>query len=394
MSLSTPTTSQLSTTLVSQLEAQLSQTVPLLPKAALRVLAKVLAGVVVLLYKYAGFIFLQLFVRHASFQPTTVNGRVFVPLVEWGRLIGAGDPGEGVRAQLVISVPVLVQSGSIEAGRLYTGPNGVTYRVVSNVLLNAAAVSVTVEAISDPSGAEGFGTIGNLANGSKLSLAVPLANVSREGTVTSTAVQGAEPELEEDYRERVIRFFQRRPQGGAYADYSLWGLDAPGVVSVFPYSSATPGLIDLYVESSTLPDGLASPTHLSAVDAAINFDPANGSATRRPVNAPVNIYSIIRTGFDLEISNLTAPNLAQTRTAVESATDEWLRGREPFIEGLSTLPRRDRITQPELAGVIAAIVAANGGSYTGLVLRRSGIVIAAYTLSAGELAKRGTVSYT
>lgn len=392
MSLATPTTSQLSTTLVSQIEASLSQTVPLLPKAALRVLAKALAGVVVILYKYAGFIFLQLFVQAASFAETTVNGRVLRPLVEWGRLIGAGDPGPGERAQLVLSVPVLVQSGSLEAGRLYTGPNGVTYRVTANVPLNASSVSVTVEALSDPNGNEGYGSIGNLANGSKLSLAVPLANVSREGTVTSTAVQGSEPELEEDYRDRVIARFQRRPQGGSYADYSLWGLDAAGIVAVYPYKAALPGQIDLYVESTTAPDGLASPTQLAAVITASNFD-EEGRATRRPVNDALNAYSITRTAFDLEIQNLQAPNVTDTQAAISSGVDQWLRDREPYIEGLSVLPRKDRITQPELAGIISGIVAANGGSFSGLVVRRASVIVTSYTLTAGELAKRGTVTY-
>ena len=92
MSLTTPTTKQISDNIISQIEATISQSVPLLPKAFIRVLAKALAGVVTILYKYAGFIFLQMFVRYASFSETTINGKTLTPLVEWGRLIGVGDP--------------------------------------------------------------------------------------------------------------------------------------------------------------------------------------------------------------------------------------------------------------------------------------------------------------
>jgi hypothetical protein len=92
MSLQTPTTKEISESIIAQLEASLNQSIPLLPKSFLRVLAKTLAGVFVLLYKYAGFMFLQMFVQTASAKQTTVNGKTFTPLTQWGRLIGVGDP--------------------------------------------------------------------------------------------------------------------------------------------------------------------------------------------------------------------------------------------------------------------------------------------------------------
>lgn len=391
MSLTTPTTSQLRDTILAQIESSLSQTVPLLPKAALRVLAAIFAGVAIILYRYAGFIFLQLFVKYASFEATTVNGKTIRPLVDWGELIGEGPPDDGTQAQLVIAVTVVTQSGQINAGTLYTGQNGVTYSVVSSVLLNAASVSVTIRAVDDPNRGEGYGTIGNLANGSKVSLAVTLANVAREATVTSTAVEGAEPELEETYRQRVIQRFQRRPQGGAYADYWTWARDASGVVNVYPYASATPGVVEVYIESNVAPDGLAGAQLLADALALINLD-LDGEALRKPVTAGAVTRSITRSALDIEVDGLEAPDPAATMTAISEGVDEWLRGREPFIEGLSVLPRKDRITQPEVAGVVAGIAAANGATYTSLTLKKAGIILTAYTLSHGEKAKLGTAT--
>ena len=92
MSLSTPTTKEISDNIIAQLEASLNQAIPLLPKSFLRVLSKVLAGVFILLYKYVGFMFLQIFVDAASASATEVNGKTVVPLTAWGRLIGVGDP--------------------------------------------------------------------------------------------------------------------------------------------------------------------------------------------------------------------------------------------------------------------------------------------------------------
>ena len=179
MSLAVPTTSEVSDTIVSQLEASLSQTIPLLPKAFSRVLAKVLAGVFVLIYKYAGFIFLQLFVQYASFQETTINGKTIRPLVEWGRLIGVGDPDEATRAELVVDVTVTNQTGQLAAGaHLLRAETGVGYQTLYPVDLDAATVQVAIRATSDEDGNGGEGTIGNLNAGDEISFVNPLPNVA------------------------------------------------------------------------------------------------------------------------------------------------------------------------------------------------------------------------
>ena len=99
MSLTTPTTKDISDNIIAQLEATLNQTIPLLPKSFLRVLAKVLGGVFVLLYKYGGFMFLQMVVSTESINETMVNGKVFSHFIEWGRLIGIGDPVAATQAE-------------------------------------------------------------------------------------------------------------------------------------------------------------------------------------------------------------------------------------------------------------------------------------------------------
>ena len=67
MSLETPTTKDINELIINQLEASFNTTISLLPKSFLRVLSKTIAAVFTLLYKYCGFIFLQIFVKTASF---------------------------------------------------------------------------------------------------------------------------------------------------------------------------------------------------------------------------------------------------------------------------------------------------------------------------------------
>lgn len=395
----TPTTQQIATNIVAQLEAALSQTIPLLPKAFSRVLAKVLAGVFVVLYKYAGFSLLQMFVQYASFEETEVNGVIIRPLVEWGRLIGVGDPNAAEQAELEIEVTVLNQTGSLAGGsQLLYAPTGVVYLTVAAVPLNAATVTVIARASSDQDGGDGAGVIGNLEVGQVLQFAQPIAAVATNAEVTGSNVVGAEGETEEAYRSRVIRRFQRRPQGGAYADYDAWGGDVEGVRKVFPYTG-DPGEVDVYVEATidVDPDGIPPAPLLDDVEDAINFDPdeappPSGLANRRPANAAVNVLPITRTAFDVDIAGFIAEDGPTVLAAIELGLDEFLRSREPFIVGLSALPRLDRVTQGAVAGVVNEIAEANAASVAQVTLLRAASPIVEYTLDPGELAKLGSLT--
>lgn len=385
MSLAVPTTQEISDTLITQLEASLSQTIPILPKAFARVLAKVLAGVVILLYKYCGFIFLQIFVPHATMRETTINGKRVRPLVEWGRLIGVGDPGQAGRAELVVNVTVTNQDGDLGAGsQLVRTETGVIYQVVAPVPLDAATVPVRIKAFSDQDGNGGAGAIGNLIAGDIVSFANPLPNVASNATVVSVAVAGVDAESPESYREKVIRRFRRRPQGGAYADYQLWAEEVEGIVNAYPYTG-DPGEVDVYIEatedSSGSPDGIPTAPQLAAVLASINFD-ESGLATRRPANAAINVLPISRQAFVVTVSGLT-PSTAELQQAIEDGIDEYLRTREPYIEGLSNLPREDRITEAAVGGLIDGIASAAGASVTTVSISPG----PSHTLQHGEKAK-------
>jgi uncharacterized phage protein gp47/JayE len=394
MALTTPTTAQVAANIIAQLEAALSQTIPLLPKAFTRVLAKVLAGVFITLYKYAGFSLLQQFVSTASFEETDVNGTLIRPLVEWGRLVDVADPLPAAQAELTITVTVLNQTGSLPGGsQLLYAPSGVVYQTTAAVALNAATVSATIRAASDQNGGDGSGTQGNLEPGTLVQFASPLPQVATNATVTAITVSGAEAETEDSYRARVLRRYQRRPQGGAYADYQAWGTEVSGIRNVYPYTG-DPGEVDVYVETFGSPDGIPNPAELDSVLESIEFDPEEspsptGLANRRPANAAVNVLAITRTGFDVTITGLSTADVVDE---LEQGLDEFLRSREPFIVGLSSLPRLDRITQGAVAGVIQEIAEANGATVASVTLSRASITIIEYTLARGELAKLGTLT--
>lgn len=394
--MSTPTTAELDAQIVASIESAISQTVPLFPKAFVRVLSKVLGGTLVLLYRYVGFMLLQQYVTTATMRETTVNGQKVRPLVEQGKQFGVGEPEDATHAELVVTITVLTQVGSLPAGQLFSrDETGVIYALTAAVLLDAATVQGTVKAVSDQDGGGGAGEIGNLAVGDALSIVSAPAQVEPEATVASVAVVGEDAEEQEDYRARILRHTQFRPQGGAPADYREWGETVAGVKAIYPYKSEPyPGGVTVYVEAIAAVDADGIPTDaiLDAVEDAIALN-QDGLATNRPTNDLVDVFPITRIGFEVLIGGLQADGRElEVQTQIDEGLDEYLRTREPYIVGLSMLPRGDHITQGGVGGVAHEIAAANGATFQTVTLRIEGVVITAYRLEAGQLAKLDTDS--
>jgi uncharacterized phage protein gp47/JayE len=390
----TPTTKQVSDNIIAQVSAQLAQTVPFFPKSFIRVMAQALAGLIVVLYKYAGFIWLQLFVRTASDAETTINGRIVRPLREWGALVGIDEPKPASQAELTINVSVTNQTGFLRTGSQLIYPStGVTYLVTGDIALNAPTVSAVVRASGDQQGGDGAGTIGNLPNGAQLQFVNPLPNIGRVATVTGQVVTGADAEDVEVYRQRILDRFQKRPQGGAYADYEQWGEEAAGVLTVYPYTSECPGQVDIYVESATEQDGIPTNAQIQAALDLIELD-QNGLASRRPIGALVNGFPITRLAFDVRVLGLSVPgDLATVRDQIEAALIDYFLSREPYIVGLSVGARSDRITATGVGGVVDQVVGAAGGVFTTLQVKRNGVDASVYILGVGEKAKLGALTY-
>lgn len=392
MSLQTPTTSDINVIIIAQLEATLNQTIPLFPKSFNRVLSKALAALYIILYKYAGNSQLQQFVKTASIDETIINGVIVRPLIFWGRLIGADDPTAAIQAEFIIDITVTNQIGSLPSGsQLLNSDNGVTYITIGSVLLDASTVQATIRAASDQTGGDGSGAIGNLNVSDIVSFANPLPNVSRNAVIASQTTIGVDIEDTEVYRQRVEDLFQKRPQGGAYADYEIWGEEVAGIINIYPYTSDFPGQVDVYVEADTSldPDGVPNNTQLQAVLDNINTN-ENGLASRRPANALVNALAIIRTGFDVEVSGMIIDNLADVQAQIQTAVTEYFLNAEPFIDGLTIPPRLDKITRSALIGLINDIISASNGTFTTTTFAKTSaptVDLELYILQQGEKAK-------
>lgn len=396
MALETPTTEQIKDQIIDQVESSISQTIPLLPRSFTRFFSKVLAGVFIILYKYAGWMFLQLFVRTASFDETEILGESITPLIEWGRLIGIGDPGLSIQAELLLDITVTIQSGSIPAGtQAVSTKNSITYILLSGITLDAATKQGTFRAASDIDGGTGAGTIGNLDPGDIVSFVNPIANVERDMVVDSTITTGADGETETVYRQRVINRFQKQPQGGAGVDYQVWGEEVTGVIAIYPYTGA-PGFVDIYVEVDTSidPDGIAPQDILDDVTEAITFE--DGSQTRKPINAFIDTNSITRIGFDVNVVGLDVDDPVTVEANITAAIEDYFLQRSPYIAGVTSLPRFDKLQITNIASIVDSFTSAADGSFDDVTVffEISAVEVTdEYQLGIGEKIKASSINF-
>lgn len=393
----TPTTKEIQEQIISQVEVSVAGSFAgFLPRAFTRFFSKVLAAVFMIAYKYVGWMFLQIFVRTASFSETEVLGEKITPLIEWGRLIGVGDPGAATQAELLLDITVTTQTGSLPAGtQAVSNKNGITYILLSSVPLDAALKQGTFRAASDIDGGTGGGTIGNLDPGDIVSFVNPLANVERDMSVDSVTTTGADAETEAAYRQRVIDRFQKQPQGGSGVDYEIWGTIEGIVKSIFPYTGDD-GFVDVYVEvfPSIEPDGIPTQDILDDVREAITFD--DGSQTRKPINAFLNTFPILRSGFDVNVIGMVVDDPATVKASITDAVGTYLTDRQPFIEGVTPLPRKDRIQQSNINSIVDSFVTAAGGTFNNVTLFFAGTSVeieTSYSLQQGEKSKLVTITF-
>ena len=406
MALSVPSTQTVSDQIIAAIESELGKSISLLPKSFTRVLSKALAGMWTITYKYTAWTHLQKYVAYASFGETEVNGRKLTPLVEWGRLIGVGDPVAATNAQLTVSFGVLnTDSSTLPAGTQLVHPSsGVIYITMADVTLDADPKTVNVLAASDTDNHGGAGVIGNRnvgagETGDKLEWASPIAQLDSDGGAhcTVAVVTAADAETEDAYRARVVERFAGRAEGGAYSDYAIWALEVNGIINAYVYrGQRDSGAVDVYVEASVASsdeDGIPTDAQRQAVEDSIESD-SGGLATRRPVSTWVSVYKISRQAYDVTVNGLT-PEDDATKTAIDQALDDYFRGREPFILGLSKLPRLDRVTEAAVSGVVDETAAAFGATVTSVTVALNGQTITADTLGDGQKAKlNGGAEYT
>lgn len=162
-----------------------------------------------------------------------------------------------------------------------------------------------------------------------------------------------------------------------------------------------PGDISVFVEAdSTIdPDGIAPQSLLDDVRDNININPVTGKSRPGLGDTDENLYvqSITRLAINIQIRDLVvdADILAETKTNLETAVDNYLRGIAPFLQGTDPpASQNDIVTDLTVSQVIQDVLDSVGGTAGGVGLFLiANQFLPSFVLGQGQLTKAGSFDY-
>lgn len=391
MALEQKTVDEIYNLIMEQMKSEIGENIPILPKSFISIFSKVLAGIFMILYKSCSWIFLQIFVSTASFDEITVLGNKITPLIEWGRLIGIGDPAPATQAKITAIVNVKSIGSTMFSGTQFISSlNGLTYITTKSYTFNSE--EETIELTCSESGSKG-----NMHKGDTLNISSPLSSIEGTITVNDLISVGTDRENETSYREKIKNRFQLQPQGGALSDYRQWSKEVEGVANAYIYTG-DPGNVTIYIlaDSSVYEDRIPDDALLKKVGEYIDKDPSTGLASRRPIGAIIdpdgdksykNIKPIVIKEFDVEITEVEVENIEEISLKIKESLTSYYLEREPYLDGLSLPPSKNVINETNITALIDDILSASNGSFTTAINLLNDSVTPRYTLKEGEVAK-------
>lgn len=278
-----------------------------------------LASLYILLYRFGNWSFNQIFFSTADAYYKKARGR------EYGI-----NQGAGLRSTVVVSFTGGTPGAVIPRGTLYKSK--ATEKLFSTqveYILSGGTVYVDIQA--NDSGVEG-----NLPLATVVELVSPLAGVPTVATVSSLAVEGEDPETDEDYFTRIDTRIKLAPQGGSPGDYFLWSTEVDGVEDILIYT-LTSGEVEVYpiTEGTLASDKIPSPSDIDRVVDSINTSNNFTYHDRRPIDADVTVKSFGLEGYRVEIDGWAAnggtPSLL---TTIEDELRTYFGGLRPEIPQL------------------------------------------------------------
>lgn len=299
MPLDRPSINTIYERLITGIESRLTGGAALLRRAVLRVLAKVIAGAVHLLYGNLVDLSKQIMVDQAEDEWLDRHGII------WGIAKKSSSYASG-------TVTFYGENGVvIEEETLLQTSEGIEYTTTADVTIAGGVASVSVTAVE-------AGAAGNFT-GSSVELVSPITGVTSSVDVVSPGFTGGvDEESNDDYRARILARIQRPPMGGTANDYIIWAESdevsaANGTVErawCFPLASG-PGTVDVVITASgtspVAPSGL-----ITDVQAYID--------TVKPVTADVTVLTVDDKMVDFTIS-IPVIDSVITESIINNLTD-------------------------------------------------------------------------
>jgi len=197
----------------------------------------------------------------------------------------------------------------IPAGTLFTRADGFKYESTEPGILTLSQIYGPADEINIK--ALEAGAAGNMDKATVLTFVSAVPNVTA-ATVINDFETGADRELDEIYRARLLSYIQSAPSGGSAADYKNWALEAPGISDAVVFPTAYgPGSVLISVGDWTKKPYTAT---AAAVETAQNIINEN-----RPVTAAAFVVGVTPVNVNLNIK--LNPNTPEVKANVEKEID-------------------------------------------------------------------------
>lgn len=203
---------------VTQFETALSQTVPLQPRAYVRVAAVQEATLLHGIQKRITAAKKAVFATTASDDGLEVLAREF----DVERI-------DAVYYQATCTVDADTGSSVPAGSELTSDSTGAYYTVDSTASESGSSITFAVTASS-------AGSDANLEDGETLTFTSPISGVDTTATISVVDEYGDDQEDRESWRARILRAERYSTGGGNTADYRLWGEEVENVAAIYPYS--------------------------------------------------------------------------------------------------------------------------------------------------------------
>lgn len=386
-----PTLSELYTSIVSDLEAKVGISIPAFGKAFIPALAAVQAAKLWVLWKALGMLQMNILpdTAQSEFQGGTLE--------RFGRLKLNRNPSQAVAGvyRLLVhgAIGATIKGQTTFKSDDSSNSPGYLFIIDSDYTLVSNYDYITVRALT-------AGKESELLAGDTLTSTSPIALVDSIASVSLITTPPLDAEDLEDYRTKVLKSYLLEPQGGAAADYILWGLDAQGVKAIYPYIGLYPNEVDIYVEAEKANsyDGSGTPTvtELAAVYAAIQQDPdttlTNYERGRRPLGVfKTNVYPITPHVVNITIAGSSLSN--DTKALITAALKSFVDTVRPFIDSADDVNKRNDILNINL--LVYALLNANPGTiFSSLTMTVDGVSQTSVQFTKGDIPYVNTVTFS
>jgi len=390
-----PSTLSLIARFKASIEARLNKKTPTADEAYNTVLAVTQGMIAKGLYAYAADRVTANFVRTAQGADLDRLGR------DWDCI-----RIKATACQLTASLAA-IDDTQIDLATVFIGPQNLNYEVQETVVApdpgaSGSGVVITLKC-------EEAGVAGNLLVGDELNIQSPIAGAGRTATVTAITVVGAENEIDEDFKTRILDAERAEDGTGDSSSYRNWAQAVAGVKRAYPFSgppvdsavTPTPVMRTIYIEATAAIDADFIPTQplLDAVRAAILINPTTGISREILGFTTETLYvePITRLPIYIQISGLkvNSGTIASAQTAITTAITEFIENFVPFVQGLDPdFERMDIITAQHLGREVQNIIDAYSGTTQTVSFGLSvGTFLAEYALANNERPKFGGIAW-